>query len=201
MTKQRNLKARVREGMELAGERYVTARSHLVDSPPVGASSGAAIIDHGWALSGGTDPDASALAKILAHRGIGSDTGPLSEAMIFGISGGLGAGYILWEFAEHDSPDITLGFNNSWNYLDRRLTAALDRLEIAHQWTRLGARASSIRLRNDLADDNPTIVWLDRFQAGYWNLPARVDGQVATPPWPTRAREVGCISTTAPSRR
>ena len=48
-------------------------------------------------------PDTAAVANVLAHHGVvaGHTGEPLSEAMVLGIGGGLGAGYILWEFEAH----------------------------------------------------------------------------------------------------
>src|SRR5688500_15353793 len=98
MTSQKQLKSRVRARMAKTGERYAVARRHVVGDG--GASSGVTdpVVDHGWTLRGGTAPDASALANILANREVRGPDGPLSEALIFGIAGGMGAGYILWEF-------------------------------------------------------------------------------------------------------
>ena len=53
-----------------------------------------------------------AIAGVLANRGLAPRTGqPLSEAMVLGAGGGLGAGYILWEFKAHDSRSLVLGFH------------------------------------------------------------------------------------------
>ena len=57
-----------------------------------------------------------------ANQGVVSGlTGePLTEAAIMGIGGGLGAGYILWEFKRHGAPVLTLGFRNRWRYPSTR---------------------------------------------------------------------------------
>ena len=39
--------------------------------------------------------------------------------MVLGVGGGLGAGYILWEFKAHDLRTLVFGFRNSWQYPDR----------------------------------------------------------------------------------
>ena len=75
-------------------------------------------------MRGGLHPETATLANVLANQGVVSGvTGePLTEAAILGIGGGLGAGYILWEFqAEHRGkihrgPVLTLGFRNQWQY-------------------------------------------------------------------------------------
>ena len=95
MTTRKHLKARIRARMATTGERYLTARRHVVTDPPRDRR-----VDHGYALRGGVHPDSAALANVLAHHGI-----DLSEAMMLGIGGGLGAGYILWEFEAHRGSD------------------------------------------------------------------------------------------------
>ena len=49
---------------------------------------------------GGQHPETAGYKNILAYQGVKAPhTGkPFSEAMLLGIGGGLGAGYILWEF-------------------------------------------------------------------------------------------------------
>ena len=69
-------------------------------------------------MRGGLHPETATLANVLANQGVVSGlTGePLTEAAILGIGGGLGAGYILWEFKSHGGPVLTLGFRNQWQY-------------------------------------------------------------------------------------
>jgi len=40
---------------------------------------------------------------------------PFTEEMLLGIGGGLGMGYILWEFKKHDSAILAMAFQNKWN--------------------------------------------------------------------------------------
>ena len=185
MTSQKQLKSRIRERMARTGERYAAARDHVVAGASGNGDGQAAshvavtpIIDNGYALRGGTNPDAAGLANVLAHRGVVGPDGPLPEALIFGIQGGLGAGYILWEFHHDASRIVTLGFDHSWNYLDRRLDPAIDRLGIDADWSRTsGAKGAAASLRTELALGNPAIIWPDWFHIGYWHLPASFDGR------------------------
>src|SRR5687768_3322623 len=97
--------------MAKTGESYTTALRHVVGAAP-------STNDHGYTLRGGLHPETANIANVLAHHGIQSDKRPLSEALIFGIGGGIGAGYILWEFKKHDSPTLTIGFRNRMHYPD-----------------------------------------------------------------------------------
>ena len=182
MTSKKQLKARVRSRMATTGERYAAARRHVLHQGAAqrggpGAPDTDPVVDRGWRLTGGADPDAASLAKILAHRGIEGPDGPISEALAFGLAGGPGAGYILWEFAHDDSRLVTIGFSHRWQYLPDRLAPAAARLGIEVAWGRTGGRKAAARaLREELAAGNPVVVWPDHFHVGYWHVPEWLDG-------------------------
>ncbi|WP_344810074.1 BtrH N-terminal domain-containing protein [Microlunatus ginsengisoli] len=166
--------------MAATGERYAAARAQLVGAKP--EQHGAPLVDAGWSFRGGSDPDAAALAHVLANTGVFGSEGPLSEELILLIAGGLGAGYILWEFQHDDSRIVTLGFTNSGHYFDRRLAAAISRLGVHADWSRTsGAVGAAAELRRELQSGQPVIVWPDRYQIGYWQLPASLDGHGGHP--------------------
>jgi hypothetical protein len=87
-------------------------------APAVDAADGATLF--GYRMRGGLHPETATLTNVLANQGVFSGlTGePLTEASILGIGGGLGAGYILWEFQSehrgkiHRGSVLTLGFRN-----------------------------------------------------------------------------------------
>ena len=177
MTVAKQLKARIRERMARTGERYAVARAQIV-----GATDRGPEVDAGWTLRGGTDPDAAALANVLAHRGVSGPTGPLSEALLLVVGGGLGAGYILWEFERDDSRIVVLGFTHSWQYFDRRLGTTADRLGLDVEWARTGGTARAAgALASTLAAGDPAIVWPDRYHLGFWHLPPFLDGHGGHP--------------------
>ncbi|MFD4637326.1 BtrH N-terminal domain-containing protein [Lentzea sp. NPDC058436] len=167
MTSRKQFKAQVRARMAKTGERYTTAFAHLS-----GASA-----DGGWTLRGGTDPDAAGLNAMLAARGISG----LNEALVFGIGGGIGAGYILWEFKQHNSRHVTIGFTNTWQYVTRRTEKVLARLDIAHEWHRSAPKAAQTWLTARLDAGDAVMVWPDRYQVGYWDLPEELDGHGGHP--------------------
>ena len=111
VTSQKQLKARIRTRMAATGERYAAARAQLVGTGG-DHDDFRSVVDTGWTLRGGSDPDAAALANILANSRVVGPEGPLSEELIFLVAGGLGAGYILWEFQHDDSRIVTLGFTH-----------------------------------------------------------------------------------------
>jgi len=172
MTSDKRRKARIRSRMAKTGERYTTARRHYVGAPPEERR------DLGYALRSGQDPDSAALASVLRHHGVtGPDGVPLSEALMFGVMGGLGAGYILWEFAAHNSATLTLGFSNQWQYTARGIRAALDRLGIAvDEHATGGATGAARRLDAQIDAGRPALIWPDRQILGHWHLPPYLEG-------------------------
>ena len=181
VTSQKQLKARIRVRMAATGERYAAARAHLVGAGADQDHSGA-VVDAGWTLRGGSDPDAAILANLLANAGVVGPEGPLSEEVILLVAGGLGAGYILWEFQHDDGRIVTLGFTNSAQYFDRRLSKAVTRLGLHADWSRTsGTVGAAAELRRELGAGQPVVVWPDRYPIGYWQLPAWLDGRGGHP--------------------
>jgi hypothetical protein len=188
MTQRKQLKARVRARMAQTGESYVTAFRHvagtsvpggsIVDQP---AGEMTYAVDRGYALRGGLHPESANVQHVLAHHGIaavnGSTERPISEALVFGISGGIGAGYILWEFKQHGAATLVMAFHNSWQYPDRWHEKTLDRLGVRyiaeHQG---GITGASRRLTELLEAGRPCIIRPDRYHLGYWRLPEYMDG-------------------------
>lgn len=167
MTSRKQLKTQVRARMAKTGERYTTALAHIAGAAPVA----------GWTLRGGTDPDAAGLHAMLEERGV---TG-LTEALVFGIGGGIGAGYILWEFKREASATLTLGFDNNWQYVGRRTEKVLARLGVEGRWHRSAPKAAQAYLTDQLAAGNAVMLWPDRYHIGYWDLPEWLDGHGGHP--------------------
>jgi hypothetical protein len=173
MTTDKGFKQLVRARMAKTGERYAAARRAMLGEgtePTAGSTTETHL-----------DPETASLTRVLADRGVISPlTGrPLSEAMVLGIGGGLGAGYILWEFkARHDAL-LTLGFRNRWQYpaIPGWYGQTLDRLGIAADLHETGgaARARST-LDGILADDRSVVAWVDHQSIGSWHVPDSLSG-------------------------
>ena len=141
MTTDKAFKRVVRARMAKTGERYSAARRTILATataderrPGVTHIADDAASPSGYQLRGGLHPETATLANVLANQGVVSGlTGqPLTEAAILGIGGGLGAGYILWEFRTLGEPILTLGFRNQWQYpwITGWTGKTLERLEI-----------------------------------------------------------------------
>src|SRR5918992_1150653 len=172
MTRQKHLKERVRARMSKTGESYTAARRRVVAAlPEVEAGTS------GYILRGGTHPDTAALANTLANAGVTAGGKRVSEELILGIGGGLGAGYILWQFTGQH-PIVTLGFRNQWQYPDRWLVKTCSRLGIEATLHETSGHVTALRtLREALSKDGPRpLVWIDAQEIGYWHLPERLSG-------------------------
>ena len=174
MTAHKHLKERIRARMARTGESYTTARRHVLNALPPAE----------YQLLGGRPP------RHPRHRRGAGQPGPARPphrpAPVGGhgpgAGGGLGAGYILWEFKAHDLRSLVLGFRNSWQYPDR--------------WARKTCRAWASRrpctrpARPGKADDElraavgqgvPAIAWADQQLLGYRHLPAWLEGHGGPP--------------------
>ncbi len=180
MTAHKKLKELIRARMAKTGESYMTARRQVVGG-------------EGQVADVGVHPDTSALARVLGDAGIGGPDGRLSEALLLGIGGGLGAGYILWEFApESDhrpSPHapggrriVTIGFRNRWQYPDRWLDTLLDRVGVEF---RRDQTSGVVKARNQLDDAVETghsvMVDVSVADLPYWHLPPEEAGEWGYP--------------------
>jgi hypothetical protein len=176
VTAHKHLKERIRARMARTGESYTTARRHVLNALPPAE----------YELLGGVHPDTHAIAGVLANRGlVAPHTGqPLSEAMVLGVGGGLGAGYILWEWKAqaHDYRTLVLGFRNNWQYPDRWAAKTCARLGVPADIQETGStRRAAEALRAAVGQGVPAIIWADQQLLGYRHLPARLDGHGGPP--------------------
>ncbi|WP_223167041.1 BtrH N-terminal domain-containing protein [Nonomuraea sp. SYSU D8015] len=170
MTSKKQLKARIRARMAKTGESYTTARNHVLGRSETHA-------DAGWRFAGGRHPSSAAITAVLVNQGA-----DVREPLVFLAGGGIGAGYILWEFKHDDSRHVTLGFRNQWQYHDRWMAKTLARLGVPYEEHRTaGARGASERLAAELDAGRPCVILPDRYHLGYWQLPAAFDGHGGGP--------------------
>jgi hypothetical protein len=174
MTARKHLKERIRARMAKTGESYSSARRHVLNAIPP---------DH-YVLRGGVHPETATIAGVLANRGLlAPHTGePLSEAMVLGVGGGLGAGYILWEFQEHTRRVLVLGFRNAWQYPARWAEKTCRRLRVPAAVHETGAaRKAEAELLAAVGQGVPAIAWVDQQVIGHRQLPASLAGHGGYP--------------------
>ncbi|HEX7100255.1 MAG TPA: BtrH N-terminal domain-containing protein [Acidimicrobiia bacterium] len=172
MTRQRQLKSLIRSRMEHTGESYMVARRHVLNARP-GSE---------YELRGGLEPEVTSIANAFANRGITDPfTGePISEALVLGVGGGLGAGYILWEFGHSKGGPrrvVTLGFRNQWQYPDRWMVKVCERLGIevaVHETT--GSAKAMRQLDEALEAGIPAVAFVSTADLPHWHLPTEQSG-------------------------
>jgi Domain of unknown function (DUF4872)/Butirosin biosynthesis protein H, N-terminal len=174
MTARKHLKERIRARMAKTGESYSSARRHVLNAIP----------PDDYELRGGVHPETASIAGVLANRGLlAPHTGqPLSEAMVLGVGGGLGAGYILWEFQEHARRVLVLGFRNAWQYPARWAGKTCRRLRVPAAVHESGsARKAEADLLAAVGQGVPAIAWVDQQLIGHRHLPAALAGHAGYP--------------------
>ncbi len=128
---------------------------------------------------GGQHPDTAAYAAALSYQGVTAPhTGqPYSEAMLLGIGGGLGMGYILWEFKAGDRKALVLGMRNNWQYPVKFLTALAQRMAFPVEVLETGgAKRAQANLAGILEQGVPAVAWTDLALMPYMMLPPDLHG-------------------------
>jgi hypothetical protein len=178
MTTRKGFKRLVRARAAKTGESYATARRILLGASETNHSPSA---DAATLRSRGLHPETASLATVLAARGVVSPVteAPLSEALLLVAGGGLGAGYILWEFQSRAGAVLTLGFRNQWQYPGipgwvGKTTERLGVRAVLHETS--GPKAAREALDGALAGGSAVIVTVDQFSMGLWGLPPDLSG-------------------------
>ncbi len=129
---------------------------------------------------GGAHAETATVTNALNALGVRAPhTGePYTEAMILGIAGGLGAGYILWEFKEHNAKVLVFGFQNKWNYPEKFLDALFSRINVKPTYFQGGAKGGAKALEKAISEGRPGIIWVDRYHLPYYGLPSSMNGSI-----------------------
>lgn len=138
-------------------------------------------IVEGYHQFGGQHPETAALKNLMAAAELKAPhTGePLSDAMVLGISGGLGAGYILWEFQEHRTKVLVLGFHNRWQYPIEFYQLTCNRLGVKAGLLESGSKKTALNhLTSALEKGTPALAWVDRASMPYLQLPEAMKGHI-----------------------
>lgn len=164
MTTHKHLKQLIRSRMEKTGERYTTARRHIIRAlAPSQTEQSQPDPATRWHMPGNI-PATTALRVLLTHAGVRAPhtQSPFSEAMLFGIAGGIGIGVFSFYYEKEDVATFYLGGRHHWYddllYLKQAL-ASLG-VEPVIQETG-GARAATQQLRDMLGQYGACIAWVD----------------------------------------
>jgi hypothetical protein len=159
--------------MAKTGESYASARRHVIGqsaAPPRDPASR-------WHFPGNL-PAPTALRVVLTHAGIRAPhTGqPYSEAMLFGIAGGVGAGMFTFVYEKEDFASFFVTGRHNWQDDLGYLSDACARLGLDPQIREsAGAKVAENQLREALAE-GPCVAWVDMVHLPHRGLPVQFSG-------------------------
>ncbi len=174
MTAHKHFKQLVRSRMKKTGEGYATARRQILCQ----SAPGQPTRDLPWHFAG-SEPATTALRGLLAHAGVRDPhTGePFSEAMLFGIAGGIGIGVFSFFYEKENFASFFLAgrhlLHDSLAYL-RNACQRLGIESVVHETA--GAKTAEHQLRSALAERGPCIAWVDAAHLPHRAMPALASG-------------------------
>ncbi len=174
MTTRKHFKKLVRARMAKTGETYAAARrqvlgQNLPDRPGK---------DIPWHFPG-TSPGATALRALLTHAGIHDPVSgePFSEAMAFGIAGGIGIGVFSFFYEKEGWANFFLAGRHLWHDHKAYLTQACGRFGIKPILRETaGGKSAESDLRKTLQEQGVCVAWVDAAGLPYKALPAFMSG-------------------------
>ncbi len=173
MTAHKSFKRLVRARMQKTGESYTTAR-RLILHQGQQLDTPAAARCH----LPGSVPATTALRILLAHAGVrGPDGTALSEALVFGVAGGIGIGVFQFHYEKEDFASFFLGGRHSWHDDLLYAQSALEDFGLSVLVKEsAGLKAADKNLRDALADGTPCMVWVDSAHLPHRALPTAMSG-------------------------
>jgi hypothetical protein len=173
MTVRKHLKQLVRSRMQKTGESYASARRQVIRQVPTRAGDPATR----WHLPGNV-PATTALRILVSHAGIRDPhTGqPFTEAMFFGIAGGIGVGVFSFYYEKGDSASFYVAGRHRWDDTSDYLQAACKRLGLTPVVRESsGAKTAEKQLRECLGE-GPCVAWVDMAHLPHRGLPEWCSG-------------------------
>ena len=164
----------VRERMLKTGESYGSARRNVLRQ---GAPSPASSTESPHFA--GNVPAATALRTLLAHRGVRAPhTGqPFSEAMVFGVAGGIGAGVFAFRYEKEDFSSFFVAGRHRWEDDLSYLQHAASRFGMETQIQEAtGAKKGLLQLQELVQAGGPVIAWVDMANLPYRGMPEHWSG-------------------------
>lgn len=169
MTKHKHLKQLVRARMAKTGERYSSARRHIVAEAQAATS---------W-VAPGSVPASSALRTLLVSSGfVAPHTNePPTEALVFGLAGGIGAGVFAFLYEAEDVATFFIGGRHLWQDDVAWFEGAARRLQLGTEVLETGGRKQAmVQLREALSHGHPVVAWVDKALLPQRGLPAWMAG-------------------------
>lgn len=174
MTEHKHLKQLVRARMQKTGESYSTARRQIVRQAP--DTPGSNSLPHHFP---GNIPVVTALRSLLAHAGVRNPhtKAPFSEAMVFGLAGGIGAGMFAFHYAKENFSSFYIAGRHGWQDDANWSAGARKRLGVkAIVKESSGVKPAEKHLREFLEGGRPVMGWVDASHLPHRRMPAAWSG-------------------------
>lgn len=165
MTRRKHLKQLIRARMAKTGERYAAARRHIVAEQST--------------RTVGIVPASAALRLLLAHAGFcAPHTGEApTEALAFGIGGGVGAGMFAFHYAKEDFSSFYVAGRHLWQDDVAWFDAACRRFGFTPKIAETGSKkAAEAALKKSLEGGRPVVAWVDKASLPHRGLPDWMQG-------------------------
>jgi hypothetical protein len=162
MTTHKHLKQLVRARMAKTGESYSAARRQVLRQAPPPPQPTRSPYHFP-----GSVPAASVLRALLAHAGASNPftQAPYSEAMTFGLAGGIGAGMFAFHYAKENLSSFYLAGRHLWQDHLAWAQGALRRLGIEGVVKQSsGVKPGERQLRELLAGGRPVMAWVEGYR-------------------------------------
>lgn len=173
MTVRKHLKQLVRARMTKTGESYATARRLVIRDAPARTTDPATR----WHLPGSV-PATTALRILLAHAGVRDPHAgqPFTEAMLFGIAGGVGIGVFAFYYEKDDFASFFVAGRHSWQDDVAYLKNACQRFGIAPTLRESGGTKAAAKQLDEALADGPCVAWVDAANLPHRAMPAAWSG-------------------------
>jgi hypothetical protein len=155
--------------MSKTGESFATARRQVLKSAPSDHSHSAPYLHFP-----GNIPSSTALRILLANEGVRAphSGAPFSEAMVFGIAGGIGAGVFAFRYEKEDISTFFIAGRHLWQddleYLEKAAARFGARVEARETG---GVKKAAVDLHELLTKNRAVIAWVDQGSLPYRSMP------------------------------
>jgi hypothetical protein len=175
MTQHKHLKQLVRARMEKTGEAYAAARRQIVQQVPSAPAQ-----PKGPHHFPGIVPAVAGLRVLFTHAGlVAPHTGePLSEAMVFGVAGGIGAGVFAFHYEKEDFSSFFVAGRHLWHDEVAYTKAACERVGLVPTFQESGGAKGAEKQLLTALDKGPVFAWVDMAHLPHRGLPQAYSGMM-----------------------